>query len=115
MFTYAILYEPGTYFGSGPPVSIVPGWLLIGAALAVVPSACDSLATDLRLRQDDTPRAARNNFHSLQAPFNLMLSEVLRAGPEPTPGRSPLSTPASILMGYRKVGTSLRWLQEVCR
>jgi hypothetical protein len=80
----------------------VPGWLLVGAALAVVPSACVSLTTDLRLGQDDPPLAARNNFHSLQAPFNLMLSEVLRAGPEPTAGRSHLSTPDSILMCYQK-------------
>ena len=96
-------------------MSIVPGWLLIGAVLAVVPSACDALATDLRLRQEDTPLAARNNFHSLQAPFNLMLAEGLRAGPEPAAGRSHLSTPGSILMWYRKLGKSLRRLQEVCR
>jgi hypothetical protein len=95
---------PWAYFGSGPPVSIVPGWRLVGAALAVVPFACVSLTTDLRLRQGDTPLAARNNFHSLQAPFNLMLSEVLRARHEPTAGLSPLSTPDSILMCYRQVG-----------
>jgi len=34
-----------------------------------------------------------------------MLSEVLRAGPEPTAGLSHLSTPDSILMSYQKLAT----------
>ena len=56
----------------------------------------------LRLRQGEIPLSARSNFHSLPAPFNLMLSEVLRARRASTAGLSPLSTPDSILMCYQK-------------
>jgi len=37
-----------------------------------------------------------------------MLSEVLRAGHEPTAGFSPLSTPDSILMSYQKLSWGQR-------
>jgi hypothetical protein len=75
---------PWADFGSRPPASGAPGWLLLGAALVVALTACTSRATGFRLRQGNSPLSARSNFHSLRAPFNIVLSAVLRArcGPQ---------------------------------
>jgi len=51
--------------------------------------------------QGDTPRVLET-ISIASGSIQIMLSEVLRAGHEPTAGLSHLSTPDSILMCYRR-------------